>query len=75
MADARLENTVNIIVVLIFVIGALSFLHSFKADQYRFTCKVKSICAGYKAQRSNCATAGSYSTCMSIKMADDNLKI
>ena len=46
-----------------------------KREQLRYACKLKSICTGYGKIRQDCATAGSFKTCLSVKMGDDNATI
>lgn len=37
-----------------------------------YLCHLKSVCSKYADVRQECATAGSYKTCVSIKMGDDH---
>jgi hypothetical protein len=56
------------------VFGALViYLYNFPTVEYKEDCEMRTICSDYKSNRDICATAGSYKTCMSIKMGEVNL--
>jgi hypothetical protein len=43
-----------------------------KAEEKRALCRLKSICKQYGQVRQECATAGSFQTCVRVKMGDEN---
>jgi hypothetical protein len=56
----------------IFALGFAAFIYDLKPDDYAYNCALQNTCSDYKSQRDVCATAGSYTTCMSIKMGKEN---
>lgn len=59
------------------VLGALfvAYLYNFPTAEYEYDCEMRTICSDYKSNRDICATAGSYKTCMSIKMGGENFSL
>jgi hypothetical protein len=41
-----------------------------KVEQDRFLCHLQSVCRKYAEVRQDCATAGSFKTCVGVKMGD-----
>ena len=41
-------------------------------ERIRLLCKTKVVCARYAEVRQECATAGSFQTCIQVKMGDEN---
>jgi hypothetical protein len=45
------------------------------AEKIKFLCHLKEICSLYSAERLNCATAGNYNVCMSIRVKPNLLNL
>src|SRR5690348_226772 len=50
----------------------LAEMESENAAQYAALCHLRSVCKTYSAVRQDCATAGSFGTCVTVKMGDSD---